>query len=161
MAGETNKAKCSLEHSRKSNRALLAPRFRYRIKDFPHRTMDPSPSNPAPEKRKRGRPKGSKNKPDAGKNGRPVGRPRKTAGSTSGNVIGEFRYSECSGRTPISRYGDAYADAWLVDASAAAADTSTAAASRSDATQGRPADRNADRNGRARTDPSTADQPGT
>ena len=31
------------------------------------------------EKRKRGRPKGTKNKPDAGTNGRPVGRPRKDA----------------------------------------------------------------------------------
>ena len=36
-------------------------------------------SSDTSEKRKRGRPKGTKNKPDAGTNGRPVGRPRKDA----------------------------------------------------------------------------------
>ena len=36
-------------------------------------------SSNASEKRKPGRPKGTKNKPDAGTNGRPVGRPRKDA----------------------------------------------------------------------------------
>ncbi|KIK35206.1 hypothetical protein CY34DRAFT_17162 [Suillus luteus UH-Slu-Lm8-n1] len=36
-----------------------------------------NPDQQPPEKRRRGRPKGSKNGPNAGTTGRPVGRPRK------------------------------------------------------------------------------------